>query len=334
MAHNLHRDDKGQACMMYVRDEPWHGLGTKLDSPPTSAEAIKAARLDWVVKKVPLCAIEGGRVAAVPNRFAVVPAHRWSTPGCPVFGVVGKDYTPLQNAEAFAFFDSIVGMKAAMYHTAGALGEGEKVWILAKLPGEIRVIGEDITDKYLLLANGHDGNTAVQMKFTPVRVVCQNTLCLALDRGGRPVSVHHGRDFWSRMENAKEALGLITRQYERLEVKFKAMVGVQLNQAQLDTYLNAVFPDPPGAAGDRFRSVVLGDRRQAAKLFEEGPGNTLAGVKGTLWAAFNGVTGYVDHSRGEYTPEKRLRSIWFGKGSQIKVRAFNVACVMAGAEGS
>src|SRR5687768_7382437 len=99
MAHNLHIEN-GRASLMFVRQPAWHGLGTVLESAPTSAVAIKAANLDWRVKKVPLFAIEGGGVASVADHFAVVPEHRWGKPDCPVLGVVGRDYVPLQNAEA------------------------------------------------------------------------------------------------------------------------------------------------------------------------------------------------------------------------------------------
>ena len=328
MAHGL-LTENGKAAMMYVRQAPWHGLGTRLDSPATSAEAIKAARLDWTVRKVPLYAMNEAGAALVRHRYAVVPAHRWGQEDCPVFGVVGADYVPLQNEEAFTFFDSIVGMKAAMYHTAGALGNGERVWILAKLPGEIRVIGNDISHKYLLLANGHNGCTSVQMKFTTVRVVCQNTLAQALAEDGRIVSVHHGRGFWTRMQDAKTMLGVITDRFDAMATQMKRMAGAALTAAQLQGYLAAVFPNPPRADDERAMRVVLRDRDGAARLFETGPGNEASGVKGTLWAAFNGVTDYVDHVRGKFTAPDRLRSIWFGRGYQIKVRAYGEACNVA-----
>jgi len=166
MAHELLIND-GEASMMYVGEVPWHGLSTKLDRPATAEEAICAAKLDWEVEKKPLCFRDGSRNPPVPDRYVVVPGRGWDGDTRPVFGIVSKSFQPLQNREAFSFFDPIVGKDAAVYHTAGALGEGERIWILAKLPDHIRVIGDDITDKYLLLSNSHDGHGAVQIKFTP-----------------------------------------------------------------------------------------------------------------------------------------------------------------------
>ena len=156
MGHGIW-NNSGHASMMYVGKEPWHGLGTKLSKPATSAEAIKAAHLDWDVTLKPVAAVDGYREYPIKNRFAIVPCDGWGTTDCPVFGLVGRGYTPLQNREAFAFFDPIAGKDAAIYHTAGALGRGERIWILAKLPGHICVAGDDITEKFLLLSNSHEG---------------------------------------------------------------------------------------------------------------------------------------------------------------------------------
>jgi len=154
--------------MMYVGEKPWHGLGTRLENAATSAEAIKAAGLDWNVTKQPLF-LEGGM--QLERALATVREDTGA-----VLGVVGKVYQPLQNKDAFSFFDAVVGIKEAMYHTAGALGKGECVWILAKLPGVVRVVGDDITEKYLLLTNRHDGWGSATVMFTPIRVVCQSAI--------------------------------------------------------------------------------------------------------------------------------------------------------------
>lgn len=140
----------GQASMFYIDETPWHGLGTRLNGPATAKEAIQAANLDWQVSKTPVFTTVNGQRLLVPDTFAVV---RHDPLNSPVLGVVSKDYTPLQNAEAFGFFDPIVGENAAIYHTAGALGQGERIWLLAKLPGQLRVVADDGADKYLLLAS-------------------------------------------------------------------------------------------------------------------------------------------------------------------------------------
>jgi len=329
MAHELHIQD-GKASMMYYGDPPWHGLGTRLDKPATSEEAIKAANLDWQVTLKPMFASDDAGMAPAKQRQAVVREDLWGKKDCPVFGVVGKGYTPLQNAEAFGFFDAVVGEKAAMYHTAGALGQGERVWILAKLPGEIQVVGEDITDKFLLLSTGHDGRTSVQLRFTPVRVVCQNTLSMALQRDAC-VSVAHTPDLFKDLEDAKLAMGLIQRRYEEIGRSFQRLARVPMTGSRLGQYLRLVFPDPKNRDDETQLSHVLKHRQAAAMHFAAGRGNDIVGVRGTLWAAYNGVTGYIDYGRSQYTGSRRLRNIWFGQGARDKVRAHAIAQRLAAA---
>jgi phage/plasmid-like protein (TIGR03299 family) len=126
--------------------------------------------------------------------------------------------------------------------TAAALGQGERVWILAKLPGHIRVVGDDITEKYLLLSNSHDGKSSVQIKFTPVRVVCQNTLTLALNDGPVCRVIHHA-DIHDKLKQAHEMLGIITERFDEKEQSFQAMSRVRVNRQRLGEYLATVYPD-------------------------------------------------------------------------------------------
>lgn len=324
MAHELNFQN-GQASMMYVGEAPWHGLGTKLNEPATAAEAIAAAGLDWRVSKQPLYAIAGHVVLPVANKFAIVREDLWGKQDCPIYGIVGSDYTPLQNHEAFAFFDPIVGEKnAAIYHTAGALGEGERVWIMAKLPSDMHVIGEDIANKYLLLSNSHDGNSSVQIKFTPIRVVCQNTLTMALSEGPT-IRVPHTKDLQVRLKQAERALGLIHVRFDQLEDSFKAMVRVPMDSNKLREYLQVVFPDPRDSENERALKRVQDNRLLAECLFAEGQGNQLKGVTGTLWAAYNGVTELIDHRATAQPNDRRLDSVWFGAGYSTKARAYRVA---------
>jgi phage/plasmid-like protein (TIGR03299 family) len=327
MAHNL-EIVKGKAAMMYVGEPPWHGLGIQLERPATAEKAINAAGMNWKVRKVPLvAAIEGARIPAV-GRFAIVREDSSGTPCAPVLGVVGKGYEPLQNHEAFEFFDHIVGKGAAIYHTAGVLGEGERIWILAKLPGEIRVVGEDITNKYLLLSTSHDGSGAVQVKFTPVRVVCQNTLIQALSRG-RTIKVAHTRNIKERLHLAEETLGIVTKGYESTAENYKAMSGYNLGAQELKTFLEGVFPMPSNwkekGTDQKTLKKVLQRRERAMDCFENGRGQRLKGVPGTLWAAYNAVTESVDHLWQHTNDDRRLKSQWFGEGYQVKARAYEIA---------
>ncbi|CAN5206512.1 DUF932 domain-containing protein [soil metagenome] len=328
MAHGIEIRD-GQASMMYVGDVPWHGLGVRLDRPATAFEALRAARLDWVVDKKPLYASVRDDSRGVPRWFMIVRPDLVGSGSFPVLGIVGKGYRPLQNREAFEFLDPIVGEGAAAYHTAGALGNGERVWILAKLPVPMRVVGDDIAEKYLLLSNSHDGTSSVQIKFTPVRVVCQNTLTLALS-DGRTLRVRHTRNLMRNLAAARYALGIIDAGFRGLEESFVAMTRVPMNPERLGDYLARVFPAPGSPADGKAARRVARDRAWSEYFFDQGKGADLPGVRGTLWAAYNGVTELVDHRQLDQPADRRLSSVWFGEGYRAKARAYRVAVEQMG----
>jgi phage/plasmid-like protein (TIGR03299 family) len=327
MAHKLHIDkETRRASMMFVGKSPWHGLGTKLDKPATAQEAIVAASLGWNVTKRPLfTTTESGLPIMVKDRYAIT---REDSPAT-VLGVVGREYTPLQNVAAFSFFDPIVGKGAAVYHTAGVIGEGERVWILAKLPDNIQVIGDDMTHKYLLLSNSHDGESSVQIKFTPVRVVCNNTLTMALSHGPT-INVRHLSDMEKRLREAEKMLGLIHKRFDEIGDAFKRMTKVQIDAKKLKEYFGLVFPDPGERSIDESRRARLLEKARenrgwAEVLFEGGAGIDIPGVRGTLWAAYNGVTQLIDHGESGLASRGHLDTIWFGQGYLTKARAFTLA---------
>ncbi|HEV8003906.1 MAG TPA: DUF932 domain-containing protein [Planctomycetaceae bacterium] len=159
MPHEL-AETSGKKAMVYVGETPWHGLGTRLDNPATAEEAIDAADLNYDVALTPMTTIDG---QPIPDRRAVVRSDSSS-----VLGVVGKSYQPVQNRQCFGFLDAVVGDGRLRYHTAGALGQGERVWMLAKLPDEIRVKdSDDVTEQFLLLSNSHDGSSSLRVFFHP-----------------------------------------------------------------------------------------------------------------------------------------------------------------------
>jgi len=325
MAHEL-LIKNGNAAMMYFGETPWHHLGKKLDKPATSAEAIKAAQLDWEVSKATLYLKSGARYRAAKGNFAVVRTdEREPTP----LGIVGSSYRPLQNREAFVWFDEIVGQGAAIYHTAGALGNGERAWILAKLPGEIRVKGDDVSEKFLLLSNSHDGESSVQLKFTPIRVVCKNTLTMALN-SGRAVKISHNSSLARRMEEAKKNLGIITNRFQKIENDFQRLAEIQMTGNRLAGYLGEVFPMPADETDEPAIKRVELARQDSQALFHTGRGNSAANIRGTLWAAYNGITEFIDYGRTRRNPSQRLENIWFGGGYLTKARAFKIAITKAG----
>jgi len=181
MAHNLNFNEQtGNYSFFSVQQKAWHGLGQIVDDYPTSAEAIQFAGLDYEIAKRPnKHELPSGKSILSKSSFFTYRTDNENVLG----SSVGKDYHIIQNREAFAFFDAIVGGgEGIAYETAGALGDGERIFITAKLPDYIRVgNGDDITEKYIFLTTSHDGSGAITAAFTPIRIVCQNTLNASLN---------------------------------------------------------------------------------------------------------------------------------------------------------
>lgn len=325
MAHNL-ATTNGKTAMMYAGEVPWHRLGTRLDQPATAREAIDAAGLNYVVELKP---IKTSDDFEVPIRKATV-----RTDTKEVLGVVGNGYVPVQNFQAFGFLDAIVADGGLRYHTAGALGKGEKIWMLAKLPGHIQVKNSaDIVDKFLLLSNAHDGSAALRVYFTPIRVVCQNTLALAERRSkGQGVSIQHKGNLEAKIKEAQQVLGFAARFYDDAAERINRLASHYPTQAQVSAYFREIYPDPEEGK-DNARAVNI--RQELHRLFEEGIGHDEPSIKHSTWMAFNAVTEFVDHVRpGRGTSDadrasRKLDSIWFGSGARLKQQAWDLALDMA-----
>jgi phage/plasmid-like protein (TIGR03299 family) len=251
-----------------------------------------------------------------------------------VLGVVGNSYQPIQNHQCFGFLDSVVADGQINYHTAGALGSGERIWMLAKLPKTIRITGsDDITEQFLLLSNSHNGGSSLRVFFTPIRVVCANTLGAAERRGRKQgVSIHHRGDLnVAKVGEAQKILGLASRFYDDLESKINHLANVSLTNAQLESYFKQLYPDPIETKSNRTKNV----RAELTRLFEEGLGQDIPQIRHSAWAAFNAVTEYIDHhrsTRGKSESDirsNRLKSAWFGSGAQMKCRAWDLAMDLA-----
>jgi len=189
----------------------------------------------------------------------------------------------------------------------------------------MRVADDDLVGKYLLLSNSHDGRGSVRVKFTPIRFACWNSLMLPSSSGNR-IRVRHTSRVREQMALATVNLGIIQNGFARIEESLQALAKARMNEERLAEYLGEVFPDPADPADGRALKFVHKARTQSRYLFENGNGNTAGPARGTLWAAYNGVTEFVDHvSTVSNTPDLHLDSIWFGRGCYTKARAYRLA---------
>lgn len=289
---------------------PWHNLGIELNHPKTARDAIKMAGLDYVVVKKPL------KVKLGSKQDAYVTVR---TDTNEVLGFVNESYKPIQNIDSFRFFDDLVAEGEAIYETAGVLGRGERIWILAKLPGYISVHGKDIVNKYLLLINSHDGSSQVRVKLTPIRVVCNNTLTSALQGAGE-FQIISAPNAEGDLDQTDTLLELSNHLYKKLNVIFNGMAARKITQVQLRAYVQALVPDNEETQNTARTEKI---RNSVFQLHESGRGAQLA--RGTLWGAFNSVAEYTDHMMLDEDSSERLNSIWFGRGEQLKLKAFDLA---------
>jgi phage/plasmid-like protein (TIGR03299 family) len=311
--------------MMYAGEKPWHGLGVELSESATAAEAIEAAGLDYRVELHSLSTDDG---IPVPSRKAVIRSDTSE-----VLGVVGNSYQPVQNHQCFGFLDAVVADEQLRYHTAGALGKGERIWMLAQLPGQLRVKNsDDVTEKFLLLSNSHDGSSALRCYRTPIRVICANTLGMAERRSrGHGVSIIHKGDLAAKVGEAQEILGFAKRFYDDLDEKINHLARHYPSQRQLDLYFKSLYPDQEQGKNRRAKNV----RDELQRLFEDGIGQDIPEIRHSTWAAFNALTEYVDHHRStrgkspEERASRRLDSAWFGSGAHLKAEAWKLAFEMA-----
>lgn len=343
MAHELMFNDGGKASMFYVNEVPWHKHGVRLAHPPTAAAGIKAAKLDWTLAKAPLFYHRSlTETAILPDTYAVVPDEGWQNQKKPVLGIVSGRYEILQNRDAFAFFDPLVKSGYATYETAGALGKGERVWVLAKLKNEIEITPRDKVERYLLLSNRHDGHGTVSVKFTPIRVVCQNTLSMALQDARKVFAVRHDEDLFQSLDGvADEMEARIEARYGHIAKAFKAMRDVEMEPEDAEAYFAEIYadgevtvlPDPKDkqqAAVRRERLWRLERARICCRhILANSETCRIGDAPPTVWTAYNAVTEFVDHWRApgvtEQVPSVSLNSIWFGDGQQRKLKAFDLA---------
>jgi phage/plasmid-like protein (TIGR03299 family) len=315
--------------MAYYGEVPWHGLGKQVPKGLTAEQMIRAAGLDWDVELLPARGAREINRKGEFSRYEVVRVPRPNTAETEVLlGVVGRRYQPLQNVEAFGFFDSIVGERKAYFETAGALGEGERIWVMAKMPQAMEIVRGDECFKYLLLSNTHSGDGSVIVRFTAMRVVCQNTLMLAMEDGQKAYRVRHSKQMQFKLDELAGFLAITQGVFLKAEELFKRLAKVQMIEDRLEHYLGAVFlrSDEQKKKGEKpLRWRFL------REVFETRKDLQLPGVRGTLWGAYNAVTRFEDYKQPqqEEQPDQRLERTWFGGGADTKLKALAKAAELA-----
>jgi phage/plasmid-like protein (TIGR03299 family) len=316
MAHNLETRN-GKTSFVAVGEKAWHGLGQYVDQAMTSEEAIKLGGLDYDVKKQKI-AVAGG--AVIPGFFATV---RQDTKD--VLGIVSDDYHVIQDREAFSFFDTIIDQGEAIYQTAGVLGKGEKIFITAKLPSDILVHGEQV-ENYLLLTSGHDGKSAIQVGFTSIRVVCNNTLNAALRGLQNKVTILHFSNAKQKLQTASKIMGMSSKYTQQLDQTFNRMAEVKITDKQLRSYIEAVLkPTKEQVSAEDFSKIFTKKVDSVMDFAHNHSTQVTAQASGTVWGAYNAISGYFGYLKTYKSQEEKMNDLYF-KGAAKKIEhAFALA---------
>ena len=308
--------------MAYAGEVPWHGLGVPVSNDLTPQQMQTKAGLDWSVDKMD---IEVPGIGTVPGKKALVRSSDQK-----IFDVVGNDWNPIQNDDAFAFFNEYVAAGDMEMETAGSLKDGRNVFALAKVKESFSILGDDQVDSYLLFSNPHEYGKAIDIRFTPIRVVCNNTLTFSLQSSSKNfVKLNHRTVF--NPDLVKEQMGLASEKFAMYKDMAEFLSTKKFSVETLVQYYNDVFPHT--YANSREKKVLevadlTKNGKAAMDVLYTQPGAQYG--EGTWWQALNSVTYMTDHLIGK-NAESRLQSAWFGQNQRRKVAAVNKAVEYANA---
>jgi phage/plasmid-like protein (TIGR03299 family) len=249
-----------------------------------------------------------------------------------VLGVVGKDYEVVQNKDAFSFFDAIVGGDGIIYETAGALGKGERIFITAKLPGYIKVGNSDLIEKYLFLTTSHDGFGSITAAFTPIRIVCNNTLNAAFRNCSNAIKIRHTQNAKERLEEAHKVMGISNELSVQLESVFNRWAKIRITDQNIKQLIQlAMVPNKEalhklsGGNADEISTILKNMCDHVFEYAMTSPTQQTETTKGTIFGAYNAITGYFQNVRNYKNDEAKLKSLLFGGTGQLRTqKAFNL----------
>ena len=327
--------------MAYAGKVPWHGLGVQVSDNMTPDEMLIAAQLDWTVSKRPAYTIdtpfwtEDSQPIPVPgSHFIVRDTDNKKLSHC------GDDYEPFQNHDTFQFFKKFVSVGDMKMETAGSLRDGENIWGLAKIETSFELAGGDKIEGYLLLNSPHVAGKALTIMFTPIRVVCANTMAMALNTDGKSFRVLHLQAFDDEiMAAAEEALGISEVKMNEFKEQTDFLSSKKALPIETQNFIAELFQ--PQLLIERGKMEVANDiplidefnktSEQVHEAINLSPGADFVSAKGTWWGALNGVTYVLDHEKRETEriAGGALHSGWFGQNANVKRRALALATTYA-----
>lgn len=316
MAHNLNEKD-GKVSFAST-EKAWHGLGQIVKGAMTSKEAIELGGLGYTVIKEEIFANVGEQKIIIPEKFATI---RKDTNEA--LGVVGNRYEIVQNADAFVFFDAIVGQGQAIFETAGALGKGERIFVTAKMPSYIRIAGtDDLTEVYVVLTSSHDGTGAIIAAITPIRIVCQNTLRMALAQTINKVAIRHTKSAERNLAEAHRLLGITNTYVTKMNEAVNALALKPVSDKQVKELIENLFPTK-SENSTRIDNI----RQEVLNSYYTGVGQDK--IVGSAWGVLNGLTHYTSHGKAYKDADTKFDNLILdGASSQLIDKALTTLLMM------
>tara|TARA_R110000744_G_scaffold267282_2_gene381159 strand:- start:40 stop:1080 length:1041 start_codon:yes stop_codon:yes gene_type:complete len=329
--HGLAQTKDEEWMTAWAGNTPWHRLGTKTDGLMTSQEALKKAHLDWQVEKLPLRYVDtNGLVSTVPETYGVfrndgekyVPLTRNGK-------AVGKVWKAWQNVDALSFIDELFQTHEGKIEVCGALGNGERVWVLARMPNNIVLDGVDTINQFLLISNCHDGTGSVVIMLTPIRVVCQNTLNMALQSGSDFIwRIRHTGKKDTHLQKVLEIFAEANESFFAWGEQAAQLLDIEMSLDEAKEYFIDTLQLKRNKETDNLATRGQGMLNKCVALLA-GENNKVGDMEGTAWAAYNAVTEYIDHHATELRNGdksiKRMESALFGPLARRKQAAWKNA---------
>ncbi|KGW25254.1 DUF932 domain-containing protein [Burkholderia pseudomallei] len=310
--------------MAYVGQEPWHGLGSKLAPRQPLEVWARAAGMDWQIEEAEVRFVAGNKNLGSIHAFPEQKVLYRSDTKAPL-SVVSARYQVVQPREVLDFYRDLTECSGFELETAGVLKDGKKLWALARTGQSVTLKGKDTVGGYVLLATACDGTLATTAQHTSIRVVCNNTLQIALGKSAGAIRVQHRSQFDAQA--VKRQLGIATSSWDGFMVRMKALSERKVSDAAAEKFLRRVLAYPTTNAADR-DALAVNERaiKAVGQLYAgRGKGADLASASGTAWGLLNAVTEYVDHYRRARSDDHRRDAAWFGSGAALKDRAWEEA---------